>query len=64
MNANHHPDGLTAEDITALQHAVDDELRREGYTVPEWPEPPRLPPLHCRSRTRPDTSAPQWKEQL
>lgn len=62
MVANHHPDGLTAEDITALQQAVDNELRREGHTVPEWPEPPCLPLLHRRSRRRPDIPAPARKE--
>ncbi|TVT23217.1 NADP-dependent isocitrate dehydrogenase [Amycolatopsis rhizosphaerae] len=35
----HYPDGLTPEDITALQRAVDDELRSEGYPVPDWPDP-------------------------
>jgi hypothetical protein len=33
MTANHHPDGLTIDVITALQREVDDELRREGYPV-------------------------------
>lgn len=33
MAANHHPDGLTIDVITALQREVDDELRQEGYPV-------------------------------
>lgn len=33
MAANHYPDGLTIEAITALQREVNDELRREGYPV-------------------------------
>jgi hypothetical protein len=66
MAANHYPDGLTAEDIAALQHAVADELRREGHPVPEWPEPPFLPANQrhrahghptSRASTMPDTSA-------
>ncbi|CRK55149.1 hypothetical protein [Alloactinosynnema sp. L-07] len=31
--ANHHPDGLTIDVITALQREVNDELRWEGYPV-------------------------------
>jgi hypothetical protein len=31
MAANHYPDGLTIDVITALQREVNDELRREGY---------------------------------
>jgi hypothetical protein len=54
MTGNHYPDGLTPEVITALQRAVDDELRREGYLVPQWPEPPWLPatPRRRPRRTR------------
>lgn len=33
MAANHYPDGLTIEAITALQREVNEELRREGYPV-------------------------------
>lgn len=33
MAADYYPDGLTPEIITALQHEVDEELRREGYPV-------------------------------
>jgi hypothetical protein len=31
---NHSPDGLTVEDITALQREVTAELRREGHLPP------------------------------
>lgn len=33
MTANHYPDDLTIEVITALQQEVDAELRKEGYPV-------------------------------
>lgn len=58
MTGNHYPDGLTPEVITALQQAVDDELRREGHPVPQWPEPsclpatPRRRPRRTRERIR------------
>jgi len=39
MTTGHHPDGWTFEVTTALQHDVDEELRRAGYPVQPWPEP-------------------------
>jgi hypothetical protein len=61
MAANHYPDGLTIEVITALQREINDELRREGYLVqsagPEFvgehrPIPtPRLTADHSSTRT-------------
>jgi hypothetical protein len=50
MMANHYPDGLTPEVITALQRAVDDKLHSQGYPAPQWPQPPQLPPTRRRSR--------------
>jgi hypothetical protein len=44
---NYSPDGLTEDDITALQRDVTAELRREGH-IP-WP----------RRRRRPAASRPQ-----
>lgn len=50
MTANHYPDGLTPEAITALQREVDDALRQEGYPVPPWPDLPWLPVTRIRRR--------------
>jgi hypothetical protein len=45
---NYSPDGLTYDDITALQREVAQELRREGYPKP-WSPAPSSPPL-CEDR--------------
>jgi hypothetical protein len=51
---NYSPDGLTFEDITALEREVAEELRREGYPVPLAPSEsascPRRPELRPRRR--------------
>jgi hypothetical protein len=42
MNApDYSPDGLTVEDITALQREVTEELRREGHLPPPRRHRPR-----------------------
>lgn len=56
MTGNHYPDGLTPDDITALQREVDDELRCEGYPVPDWPDPPWQPQSRPRRDRRPRPS--------
>jgi hypothetical protein len=51
MVANHYPDGLTIEVITALQREVDEELRREGYPVqPVQPAFVPVQPAAARKR--------------
>jgi hypothetical protein len=45
---NYSPDGLTYDDITALQREVTAELRREGY-IP-WPRRRRRPAAASRPR--------------
>lgn len=45
MTDGHHPDGLTFEAITALQHEVDAELHRDGYPVPYANAAGRYPAL-------------------
>lgn len=59
MAANHYPDGLTIEAITALQREVNDELRREGYPVqPEQPAFVAVRPTSAR-RLQADHSSPR-----
>lgn len=48
---NYSPDGLTFEDITALEREVAEELRREGYPVP--PAPPEAGSCPRRPERRP-----------
>lgn len=50
---NYSPDGLTEDDITALQREVTAELRREGHLP--WPRRRRR---HAASRSQ-DTARPQ-----
>ena len=53
---NYSPDGLTCEDITALEREVAEELRREGYPVPPAPSEaascPRRPERRLRAARR------------
>jgi excisionase family DNA binding protein len=58
MTANYYPDGLTAEDITTLQLAVDEELRHQGYPVPDWPDTPRIPSAPTQPTPRPTRRTP------
>jgi hypothetical protein len=59
MAANHYPDGLTIDVITALQREVSDELRREGYPAQlAEPTPMRVRPVPAR-RVRADHSSPR-----
>lgn len=64
MSTPHHsPDGLTAQDITALQREVTAELRREGHLPPPrrhrsrrggtWPRGARVPSAHTSRRPAP-----------
>ncbi|PFG50133.1 hypothetical protein ATK36_5338 [Amycolatopsis sulphurea] len=53
MATNHYPDGLTIEAITALQREVNDELRREGYPIPQA-EPAVVAGWPAQSRRRRD----------
>lgn len=64
MSTPHHsPDGLTVEDITALQREVTAELRREGHLPPPcrhrsrrggtWPRVARVPSAPTSRRPAP-----------